>query len=137
VWKAAIQLLSELDDEDAILVEAFYETVSRNDKHVAQRNRELRAMSINWRATDENAARVRATAVRMPNNKARCVKVCCHLQFYSILTFGVLDDRIINKFIVETLLFEQYFIKTNFAQVSNVLFTFRTIFRDIINNQFE
>lgn len=85
VLKAALDLLSGLNDEDAILVETFYCTLERRDDIGVDNKADGRRVesahgphvgsALNWRATNQNAARVRATVVRASDNSTLCSKV--------------------------------------------------------------
>ena len=77
IWKAALQLLGELEEEDVILIEAFYDTIH------PKKNTGFR-----WGADDSHASRVRATVCRGADNLPHATKVrndmneTCKFAFY-------------------------------------------------------
>jgi len=69
IWKAALQLLSEVEEENVIIVEAFYSTIYAKQ-----------GTGVKWACGDNYASRVRATVVRGHDDIPCMSKVGCSEQ---------------------------------------------------------
>jgi len=66
IWRAALQLLDQLEEENVVLVEAFYDTI-------CPRN----TSGLKYGCNESHACRVRATVVRGLDDKPCMTKIVC------------------------------------------------------------